>query len=139
MKNLNLEKKEFYMVYNNSFFNNAPKNVTEDISAIGPKSRNWFALMKRYGGLEHWIPRFGNFDTPWKSNIDDVRITYDPNFNRTYADICDQRALDIKNILDNDPKKTVTVFWSGGVDSTVVLTALLKNLGKSYYDRLSIA
>lgn len=51
---------------------------------------------------------------------------YNPAFNRTFADITEQRALEIKSRINNNER--FAVMYSGGIDSTVMLTALLKNL-----------
>lgn len=47
--------------------------------------------------------------------------------NLTFSEICDQRALDIVNQA-RDEQRPIHVFWSGGIDSTAALIALLKNI-----------
>jgi hypothetical protein len=48
---------------------------------------------------------------------------FDSNFNQTFADICSIQALDILS-----KNKKVNVLWSGGLDSTVALVALLSHV-----------
>lgn len=63
---------------------------------------------------------------------------YDPFFNKTWADITDQRCLDIKKIIDSTGKILV-VQWSGGIDSTCIVVSLLKNLSKEDRKQIIIA
>jgi hypothetical protein len=56
-----------------------------------------------------------------------VMPAYDSAFNKTFADISEQRALEIKSRINNNNER-FAVMYSGGIDSTVIMTALLKNL-----------
>ena len=47
-------------------------------------------------------------------------------FNERFSDITDNKALDIKNRIFNGEK--FAVMYSGGIDSTLILAALIKNL-----------
>ena len=54
-----------------------------------------------------------------------------------FDDICDARAQDIyrkARLLD----KRIDVFWSGGIDSTAALVALLKNGSKEDIERINV-
>lgn len=44
-----------------------------------------------------------------------------PNHNKSFAELADERALQLKQLPG-----TVFVMWSGGIDSTVVLTSILR-------------
>lgn len=138
MKKINIQDKQFLMIYNDSFVKASSKYYRE-IKKIGPESKNWLALIEKYKGLQHFEARFGEFPNPWKTYKDETLVTFDPTFNKTYAEVSDSRAMDIKRILDESEAATVTVFWSGGVDSTVVLSSLLRNLGKPYYHKIRVA
>jgi hypothetical protein len=46
--------------------------------------------------------------------------------------------MDIKNIIDQTGKNCV-VFYSGGIDSTVVMASLIKNLGQEYLEKIIIS
>jgi len=52
---------------------------------------------------------------------------YDNTFNKTFEDITDERAMDIQNGI-RDGKK-YAVMWSGGIDSTLIMCSLIKNIG----------
>lgn len=139
MNSLNLSNKKFSMVYNNTFFNNALVELIDKITNIGPNSRNWVSLMKRYSGLEHWVDRTNSFTTPWNSTVTNLSLTLDQTFKKTYAEVCDEQALNIKKLLDSNENLKIVIFWSGGVDSTVILVSLLKNLPSQYHNRLQVA
>ena len=61
---------------------------------------------------------------------------YDDNFNKTYSDITDQRAIDVLNNLPDNKKLWIN--WSGGIDSTVPLCAILKNWSASDLERVVV-
>jgi hypothetical protein len=76
------------------------------------------------------MPRTGINNLPFHNKF--VKLvgadmpTYDGLFTDTWGDVTDARAVEIeKLLLDNDKK--LGVFWSGGIDSTCILTAILKN------------
>jgi len=56
-----------------------------------------------------------------------------PNHGMSFDQLCDQRALDIKK-----RNGTIFVMWSGGIDSTAVLTAMLRNWSDSELHRLVV-
>jgi hypothetical protein len=50
----------------------------------------------------------------------------DPNFNMSYEDCCNKRAVEIIN-LSRRLNKPIRVLYSGGIDSTLTLVSLIKN------------
>lgn len=50
-------------------------------------------------------------------------------FNKSFSDICDERALFLMHKVKNTGRK-LAVMYSGGVDSTTLLCSLLKNCSK---------
>jgi hypothetical protein len=56
---------------------------------------------------------------------------------KTFAELTDLRAHDLCSVLDaND--FPIVVCWSGGIDSTVILSALVKNWPKNLLDRIQV-
>jgi hypothetical protein len=45
-----------------------------------------------------------------------------PNHKKTFADICNERAIELLKLQGR-----LYIMWSGGIDSTVAITAILKN------------
>jgi NH3-dependent NAD+ synthetase len=72
--------------------------------------------------------RVGTFTTPW--NIPSNSLYKIPEFkiiNDSLEDLLDERALEIYYSAKKTNKK-IAIMWSGGIDSTSVLTAFLKNV-----------
>lgn len=85
-------------------------------------------VRKFYEKLEEWIGYAFNFmdrtDT-LKHYLNIKNICPLPSLSKAdlvYSDICDQRACEL--VKSNNK---ITVSWSGGIDSTLVLVSLLKN------------
>lgn len=74
-------------------------------------------------------PRMGEWSLPWNVKVMPgyEMPKYDPNFKKTFSDVTDEFAQQIKYLI-NTKGLQFMVFYSGGIDSTVCLTALLKNL-----------
>lgn len=49
--------------------------------------------------------------------------------NKTFGDICDERAVELMNKAKQSGKK-LAIMYSGGIDSTTILCSLLKNCSK---------
>jgi len=54
---------------------------------------------------------------------------YNPAFTQSFADVTEQRAQEIKSRINSRNEK-FAVMYSGGIDSTVIMTALIKNLSQ---------
>jgi hypothetical protein len=89
-------------------------------------------LMNRAG--ENVFP----FNSDILPSIDSVMPTYDPNFNLSWDEVTDRRAVEIEQLIQIENKKLV-VFWSGGIDSTCIVTAILKNFSTANLSQVSIA
>lgn len=74
------------------------------------------------------FPRYG------KSKLWDFYIDHDYVFspdlaqsvNKSFSDISDQRAIEIRQAMQQHNRE-LAVFWSGGIDSTVILASIIKN------------
>jgi len=89
-------------------------------------------LMNRTG--ENVFP----FNSDILPSIDSVMPIYNPNFNLSWDEVTDRRATEIEKLIQNENKKLV-VFWSGGIDSTCIVTAILKNFSTANLSQVSIA
>lgn len=63
---------------------------------------------------------------------------YNPMFSKTWADVTDERAHQIQHRMLEDNKKIV-VLWSGGIDSTCILAAILKNFEVAARSQVQVA
>jgi len=89
-------------------------------------------------GTRDFRPRIGKFEDPWKSKVHPLYAAPPLKFIKdSLADIADNRAIQ----LINNAKSTgrdIAVMWSGGIDSTVMLTSILKNISDSDQELLTV-
>jgi hypothetical protein len=88
----------------------------------------WRALHKLLIGVSDIRARIGSFNTPWRAKSNPQYIAPEFKFiNERLNELLDLRALKIHhNSLKYN--KRIAIMWSGGIDSTLVLTAFLKNI-----------
>ena len=83
--------------------------------------------------------RIGSFKNPWAAASPPL---YDPPrliFNKqSLHDLINQRAIEIFE-LAKSKKKRIIIMWSGGIDSTVILTSFLKNLNLVDHEMITVA
>lgn len=111
------------------------------VNELPEGGRFYFNLARsmRMGG-ENYMFRDGVWSDPFETIIHPQfhMPSYDKNFNLNFSDISDLRALDIKKII-NDTDRTVMVQWSGGIDSTVAMVSLIKNLSTSELSKVTVS
>lgn len=75
-----------------------------------------------------FVSRNGVWSLPWEQEVIPgfEMPAYDPNFNKTFEQVSDERALEVKARIQQGTK--FAVMFSGGIDSTVVMSALIRNL-----------
>ena len=87
-----------------------------------------------------WYSRKGINLLPFKSELVNVSgfsmPDYNPDHNMSWFEVTDQRCLDLKSTHFDRPW---TVLWSGGIDSTVIVASLIKNLDRADFDNITIA
>ena len=78
------------------------------------------------------------WSTPWKMTPPDKfkMIAYDPTFNKTYEEVSDERAREVKVGIQSGKK--YCLMYSGGMDSTSVVVSLLKNLTEEELESFAI-
>jgi hypothetical protein len=85
-------------------------------------------LSIKYGN-NRFISRNGEWSLPWNQQVPEKfkMPAFIKGFNKTFTEVTDDRALEIKKLINEENQK-FALMYSGGIDSTVVLVALLKNL-----------
>ncbi len=96
----------------------------------GHKNYLWSRAGKNVYGLEEIRARVGRFDTPWENTPYLPVPDLDQSFSLTFSEIMDLRAHEIFTHAKQTGKRIV-VLWSGGIDSTCILSAFIKNLSAS--------
>jgi hypothetical protein len=95
---------------------------------------DWKLFRQALHGNNHhtsWYPRFGaNIPNLTAQSLTDVSFDIDFSknttlYNQTFADVTDQRLHQLHQNYNNKPWM---ISWSGGIDSTVMVVSVLKNL-----------
>jgi hypothetical protein len=75
-----------------------------------------------------FVSRNGVWELPWEQEVIPgfEMPEYDPNFNKSFAEVSDARAIEVRSRINNGEK--FAVMFSGGIDSTTVMCALIRNL-----------
>jgi hypothetical protein len=92
------------------------------------KGRYWNHTKDIIFAIAEVRARQGTFTTPWGATTSDL---YAPPaliyINDKFDDVVNNRAIEL-NQKAKDQKKKILIQWSGGIDSTLVLSAFIKNL-----------
>jgi hypothetical protein len=120
-----------YNFYQQDFWNSLYKDA-------GSGGKFVLDISKRYKP-QRFISRNGEWSLPWPQDIIPgfEMPEYDANYSRSFNDISDERAREIGELITSQNKK-FTVMYSGGLDSTVVMTALIKNLTQEQLKNVSV-
>ena len=75
-----------------------------------------------------FVSRNGEWSLPWEQKlIPKFQMpAYDPTFNKTFSEITDAAANRLKTRIQKGEK--FALMYSGGIDSTLILSAMIKNL-----------
>ena len=109
--------------------NDKSKAYWDGVSAsLGVKASQYIDIAK-YLSKNRIIPRRGDWASPWRTAVVPgfEMPAYDPDFKMSFEEVTYLKALDIKKII-NKTAARVAVYYSGGIDSTVCLAALIKYL-----------
>lgn len=93
-------------------------------------------------GYNSYSPRDGVWDTPWG---DDLILPpnydmpdLDQSFNKTFEEVTDNTANKIANRIKEKDEKFL-ILYSGGIDSTTIVAALIKNLSDKEMKNVTIS
>ena len=78
--------------------------------------------------------------TPWPQTVIPkyAMAQYDSSFTMNFSDVCDACALEYKQRINEHDHK-FAIMYSGGIDSTIIVTAFLKNLTTEELKNVAIA
>jgi hypothetical protein len=110
-------------------------SVRDDIHQLAPICRDIsMTFLSPLMGVD-------NFPFPKNLALSTLRVPvaeYDPNFGMHYEEITDLKAQELLK-LSKKTNRLIVVGWSGGIDSTLVVAALLKCGTPEDYSRIIIA
>lgn len=103
------------------------------------KGEYWAKLTRHVIGVNDLRARNGVFTTPWNANIDPIFAAPALEYtNKSLSEILDSRAVEISKYA-NDNKKRIVIQWSGGIDSTTMLSSFIKNLNSADLENITVA
>lgn len=96
---------------------------------FGKYGNYWLFSFKAIPMLNDLRSRSLPFTTPWlnQTHLDYMQLPKLSYTNKSLSDIIDQRAIELHEIACRDNKE-VWIMWSGGIDSTTLLSAFIKNI-----------
>lgn len=99
----------------------------------------WTMIGNQLIGVNDFRPRLGTFETPW--GAPSLKEFAPPPFveiKESLKDLLDQRALELLSIARTKNKK-IAILWSGGIDSTAVLSSFIKNISpQEFSERIMV-
>lgn len=107
---------------------------------MGKYGNYWLSSFKNIPMLNDIRSRSLKFTTPWLNDEhpDYIKLPKLTTTAKKLDDILDERAIELHKIATRDNKK-IWIMWSGGIDSTTMLTAFIKNVpSNELKDRYSV-
>ena len=94
---------------------------------LGPDAR-FFINIGRRVNPNRFVTRNGEWSLPWRQELIPgfEMPAYDPGYAKSFAEVSDGKAQEIKARIAQGEQ--FAVMYSGGIDSTVIMAALVKNL-----------
>lgn len=114
------------------------KDVWLDVFNNVPWHGQWYLKVSEKVMPNRLISRNGAWSMPWPQELyPKFRMPdYDPTFNKTFAEVSDEKALRIRDRIRQGER--FGVLWSGGIDSTVIMTSLVKNLTPEELENVTV-
>jgi hypothetical protein len=95
-----------------------------------PGGKNFSMIFYVMGGNYVFHDRGNNVSMPLNYKLmDHLKLPEFKKFDKSFEQICDERAVELYRRAENSNRK-LAVMYSGGIDSTLVITSLLKNLNR---------
>ena len=110
----------------------------DDWDTLSKDSQYYLNIPQILFGTRDFHARIGKFENPFASSVSPAYAPPPLVFSSTkMIDVADRRAMEIiKNAKDTG--RNIGIMWSGGIDSTVVLVAILKNISEADHELLTV-
>lgn len=114
------------------------RDIWDQVYKNVPPEGQWYLKVYEKVLPNRLITRNGEWTTPWPQElIPKFRMPeYDPMFNKSFEQVTDENALRIRDRILQGEK--FAVMYSGGIDSTLVLSSLIKNLNKEELESVTV-
>jgi len=145
LNKINKDKRE-PLIYLNKLKNNQCMYLSQfqtlmldEWNTLSTDAQNYLLIPQILVGTRDFKARIGKFNDPWGSKISPLYAMPTLKFiNDSLEDIANKRAIElIKKAKDTN--RNIVVMWSGGIDSTFALTAILKNISEADQELLTVS
>jgi hypothetical protein len=107
-------------------------------NTLSKDAQNYLLIPYILIGTRDIRPRFGKFVDPWNSAVPPKWSAPPPTFIKdSLKDIIDERAIEIISAAKKT-NRNIVVLWSGGIDSTLILTALFKHMKEADHEMITV-
>jgi hypothetical protein len=105
----------------------------------GPGGRFAIDLGRRLNPNRYVTRNPSIWTTPWPQEVIPKykMVDYNLNFNLNFAEVSDLKAIDFKNRINSKNEK-FAIMYSGGIDSTAMMVALLRNLSPTELENIFV-
>lgn len=121
----------------NLSYNGYQDKFLNSIDVTKPGSKFIIDLAKRFRP-SRFVARDGEWSLPWNQEmIPKFKMpSYNPSFKLSFSEVTDIEANKIKRRINQGENFAVT--YSGGIDSTVIMAALIKNLSTQELEKIQV-
>lgn len=118
-------------------FNGYHNNIWNDIYDSCDYDGKFFLNIGKRLNPCRFVTRHGEWSLPWEQElIPGFEMPELVQFDKSFSEVSDSKALKIKQEIEKGTK--FAVMYSGGIDSTVIMVALLKNLTETELKNITI-
>jgi len=116
------------LLFSNIVINPSQRDFWKQVRSNSDSGGKFMIDLARKYNPNRFVARLGEWSLPWQQDVPEKYKlpAYDPMFNKSFNKVTDQRALEIKKLIQQGQK--FALMYSGGIDSTLALSALIKNL-----------
>jgi len=112
------------------------ENIIENLSDNAKKFLKFHSCVDTTGTYSRFNPKDFYYDVNPDTEVTPL-IDLNYNFDYDFYDLTDTRSLEL--IEKSNYYDKIFVFWSGGIDSTLILSAILKNCNRQVIEKLVVA
>jgi hypothetical protein len=139
--NINTMNADTKIYYSSVNWDGAEANTfwTETYNEVGPGGKFVIDLARRINPNRFSTRDSSEWSLPWPDEIlpKYKLIQYDSTYTGTFSEASDSQAMDYARRIDENNEK-FAIMYSGGIDSTIITTALIKNLTKEQLKNVAI-
>lgn len=113
-------------------------NIWQDIyDGCGPGGKTFINISKRVNPCR-FITRNGEWSLPWKQELIPgfEMPAYNPLYGKTFGQVTDDKVIKIRDRIRQGDK--FAVYYSGGIDSTVIMAGMIKNLSTEELKNITV-